>query len=519
MLEGILWGEDQLPPKAATEHFLVVGASGSGKTILINRLLFSLFQNWNSQINSNFRAVIYDPKQEVIPIIMGMIEERNFRLLLPDIPIEPTKDRVRILHPFDSRSSAWDMATDIDGPISARQVASLLIPKNKHSGDNSFFDDAIQDLLTGVMLTFINCVPNSGSWTFRDVVLAMLYEPYLRFILSLDKTRNGKPFPIVSRLVNSYLDGDPRTTANIRASINTRLSVYEPIAAVWEMARNEGKIFSIKKWIDTDEILIIGNDESARIALDSINQVLFKRLTEIVLNKKEISEEYRKSGQDLTWFFLDEVREAGLLDGLSRLLTKGRSKGVSVVLGFQDIEGLQDVYGEQVTGEITGQCQNVAVLQISNPTTSEWATNLFGKFLMQTTSSSRDRDQEGRTTLGKNFSEDDRPLVYSGDFIYLPETSPENGLTGYFRSKYRDRDKDGLRVELDWEANIKPYLPTKNKASNFEARPISQHYLHPWTREDWKRLGFSGEPPSWQAGSVSNNNPRPPDPQRPALRL
>lgn len=52
--------------------------------------------------------------------------------------------------------------------------------------------------------------------------------------------------------------------------------------------------------------------------------------------------------------FLDELRDLGRLDALNRLLLKGRSKNVSVVLGFQDIEGLREVYGDKVANEIVG---------------------------------------------------------------------------------------------------------------------------------------------------------------------
>ena len=65
--------------------------------------------------------------------------------------------------------------------------------------------------------------------------------------------------------------------------------------------------------------------------------------------------------------FLDDVREAGKLDGLSRLLNQGRTKGACVVLGFQDSDGMRDVYGEYVANELVGQCANKAILRVENP--------------------------------------------------------------------------------------------------------------------------------------------------------
>ncbi|MFX8836738.1 type IV secretion system DNA-binding domain-containing protein, partial [Acinetobacter baumannii] len=79
----------------------------------------------------------------------------------------------------------------------------------------------------------------------------------------------------------------------------------------------------------------------------------------MILAREEQPTTAKDSGMQQAWFFLDEVREAGELDGLSRLMTKGRSKGACVVLGFQDIDGMRDVYGDQVANEICAQCNNI----------------------------------------------------------------------------------------------------------------------------------------------------------------
>jgi len=75
-------------------------------------------------------------------------------------------------------------------------------------------------------------------------------------------------------------------------------------------------------------ILVLGNDEDNRAAIDTINQLIFKRLSELMLAQPEVNPGDSKS----TWFLLDEVRQAGKLEGLSALMTKGRSKGAAVLL-------------------------------------------------------------------------------------------------------------------------------------------------------------------------------------------
>lgn len=511
MTQYLRWGRQEVNPKYGTEHFLVVGASGSGKTTLINMMLRSLLTS-----PRRLRAMVYDPKQEVLPYLYGMVNS----------------ERVRVLHPFDSRSCAWSLADDIDGPISARQFATLLVPEGRDtSGSESFFVSAVRDLLTGVILAFVNCVPNPKAWTFRDVILTMLYEPYLRFILEMGRTRTGDPFPMTARLMDSYLGVDPersdaRTAGNIRASINTKLSIYEPVAAVWHLAELSGKTFSLTQWAREGcrDVLVLGNDEASRAAIDAINQAIFKRTTELLLAGRETNSQEKETGENQTWMFLDEVREAGQLDGLSRLLTKGRSKGVCLVLGFQDIDGMREAYGEEIANEICGQCSNIAILKLNSPTTAQWASDLFGRRLTEAQSRSRGMSSEGTLQMGRESGEDERPWVYTSDLLYLPSTSPRSGLQGYFRSPNVDPLTQKLRVGLEWQKDIQPHLPqvhpevAAGRRSGYAAllpRPVSEHYLKPWDADDWKRLGFRGPIPHWQTEvTLTEQKRQPPPPSR-----
>ena len=493
------WGIDLLPPIYAEEHFLVAGTTRSGKSVLINMLMKSCLEG-----GSQSRALIYDPKQEILPVLYNLVSP---------------SDRIKVLHPFDLRGCAWDLSADIDGPVSARQFATILIPETTTGGSSadSFFDDAVRDLLTGVLLAFINCAPTDKAWTFRDVILTMLYRPYMEYVLSFDRTREDKPFPIASRLRQSYLNGDQRTNNNIRASINAKLSIFEPIAAVWHCAqKRQNQTFSLEKWLSDDchDVLVLGNDESSRAALDAINQAIFKRMTELLLARRELTRSEKEEGENLTWFFLDEVREAGPLDGLSRLLTKGGSKGACVVLGFQDIDGLRATYGEEVANEICGQCSSIAILKLSSPTTAQWACEVFGRHLTEGIGSSRQTNAEG-VSRTNSVSEEERSFLYSADFLHLPKTSVENGLTGFFKGSYREVE-EGFKEHLSWEDYIAHYRPqphpnaqakVNRQYSNYWPRPVEQHYLEPWNQKDWDRLGFKDAFISLENEKFSQNTP------------
>ena len=175
--------------------------------------------------------------------------------------------------------------------------------------------------------------------------------------------------PETQDLVALYFD-EERTGKNVMATIAAKMAPYEFVAAAWSQASEK---ISLTEWLNDEFILVLGNDEEHRAALNAINRVLFKRLTELILAQSE-------SDTRRTWIFLDEAREAGDLEGLGRLMTTGRSKGACVVLGFQDIDGFRDAYGEKAANEIAGIPSNKAILGLSSPETAEWASSLFGEY-------------------------------------------------------------------------------------------------------------------------------------------
>lgn len=480
----IRWGPASLPRAKGTEHFLLVGASGSGKTTLLKMMLKSVFEP-----DRHFNGLVYDPKQELLPSLFGLRDDTAEM-------IEKGTSSVRVLNPFDKRCCAWDLSRDIDNPVSARQLATILVPDSKSgAAGEQFFTNAVRDILTTVILVFINCAREDCRWTFRDLLLGVLYRPYLNTLLAQTVTRKGAPFPIAYRTHQTYIGcGDPRTLDNILATISARLSVFEPIAASWHQAAKKGDdfTFSLTDWKDGrySDVLVLGNDESGRASIDPINQAIFRRAVELLLSKSETTSEDKRTGENQTWFFLDEVREAGKLEGLGSLLTKGRSKGACVVLAFQDIEGLRDVYGAEVANEICGQCNNAIVLRLNSPTTASWASELFGRRI----GLARSAGFSG-ISHEAGFQEQERPFYHTSDFTYLPTSGVRNGFSGYLKNPETNPDEVDARWNLTI-GDVEAALPTGPQSESpahlpFAPKDLSSLYLEPWCLEDWDRLGFS----------------------------
>ena len=81
-------------------------------------------------------------------------------------------------------------------------------------------------------------------------------------------------------------------------------------------------------------ILILGNSEVSRTPMQILNRCMFKRACDITLDEKD-------SRDRRNWFAIDELSDAGRLDGLVSLAKKGRSKGACLAVALQSVAGLQ----------------------------------------------------------------------------------------------------------------------------------------------------------------------------------
>jgi hypothetical protein len=66
----VTWGDVRLPQEAETSHFLAVGTTGSGKSLTLGKLMRQALSS--ARPGSDIRALIYDPKQELMSFLAGL---------------------------------------------------------------------------------------------------------------------------------------------------------------------------------------------------------------------------------------------------------------------------------------------------------------------------------------------------------------------------------------------------------------------------------------------------------------
>ena len=385
------WGGVQLPESLSIGHFLLVGSPGSGKTVSLRLLMQSILPQICS--GSDMRALIYDAKQDIYQILKGQ------NITCPIIT----------LNPLDKNGAAWDIAKDITCQATALQVAQNFIPDESHS-ENAFFIKAARDLLAAVIIALHLSKPM--SWSLAEVFTTLSDSNKTKELLeSISETKY---------ISNDYFSRDPKTLSNIQQTITAHLAMLRPVAGAWEHADQR---ISLTEWVNQESILILANDEALRGPLDALNAVIVQRLTQLVLAQSETK--HRR-----TWFFLDELKEAGKLNCLASLMTKGRSKGARCLIAFQTIEGLRSVYGNDVTLEIANLCSNKAFLRTDSAETAKWAVDSLGQ--AEWTEWNR-ADQYNLNGNSHSYSEQiaKRETVLASELLNIPLATSQRFI-GYF---------------------------------------------------------------------------------------
>ena len=462
-------------------HFLVAGVPGTGKTIAFRALCESVFNpGLRRVLGGSDRAIVYDPKQEYAPIL--------------DLMAVPS-DEIAILNPFDRRCHFWNLANDYTDPASAAQLAKSIIPVRENLSQ-PFFAKASAAILAAVISDHIRT--NPGRWDLADIIQDCLSEDSVR-----ERLRSADRNPYNRAALTSMARGD--TSASVLAELSTAVSDFLPIASRWRKAKQEGRSLSISQFLNLKSgLIVLGANRQYSESLSCINRLFLKRFSELSLDNPDNS---LWNGENRIWLLLDELKELGKVQNLAELISKGRGMGICAVLGFQDISGLKEAFGEHSAKEITACCHHKLFLKLGGES-AEWAsksigqtevldvtvairsgTSLsFGSSSGNSSSTSngytgtvRSWQEQSGTSFSATLSSDVtvsrqskvKEAVLASEISGLPTFGEAKGMTGFI-CEYSEQQKGSVVRRFSIPQNNFEFLDKKSDIAGFE----------PWTQGD-----------------------------------
>lgn len=444
------------------KSIVLVGSPGSGKTVQILLLMKTVMPRIMEE-GSQVRAVVYDSKTDITSKIAAM-------------GVSP--DRIKIMNPLDARSYAWDICRDVVSPSEAQDLASALIPLPRGS-KQPYFPEAAQRILRGLIEVFQQHCPE--HWELRDLILATKTVERLAFLLASTTATEG--------LLEHF---EPANTfSSVRSTLSKELDKLSTAASSWHKSRGEGRALSLSNWLNEQSVIILGNSPKEKAPISVLNNVLLSFLSKQVLSRPGDRPEHN-------FFFLDEFRELGKIDSMSDLAGLGRSKGSCLVLGFQDIFGVDEVYGKEKSREIIGNCSNIGILHINStePDTQKWASEVLGQheFLETQNSESENFGPQNSHSESKTHMIKSEPVWLPAQFSSdIPKVSLEDGCQGVFRinSQFYQSNIQGKHLFTDEGT----YNRVPDEHSDFPNEvPLDPRHtrLTDWDESDFSRLGIAG---------------------------
>lgn len=204
--DALRWGNDLLPERAATQHFLVVGTTGSGKSLLQRLLMRGALRRIT--LGRDHRALVYDAKGDTAAYL------RRVGVMCPVYSLNP------FASPRESSTAvAWDIGKDITSPARSLNLSAALIPSE--SGDaNKYFTDAARLVLDGVVTSFMRHA--GDAWTLADLVYATTSRQRIEQVLCRDD--------VGTEVLTNFL-GDDRTGYAVVSTVASKMRYYATVAA------------------------------------------------------------------------------------------------------------------------------------------------------------------------------------------------------------------------------------------------------------------------------------------------
>lgn len=283
-------------------HFLVTGSVGSGKTQIILSLVLQA-------IGRGDRLVVYDNKGDYT------------RLLT----------KITLLAPWDARSGVWDIAKDCSNRQDVIELAARLVPE----GQDPVWHQAARQILAALIMKLQQGQP--GEWTWRDLYREACAP--MEDLLAAVAAYKGE--------ARHILEMPGKTAQSVLINLGASLGLVADLAAAWDANNPASEKFSFSRWLQDEDspqrvVVLQGSGRYAALARAYIQSAL------ALMSGRINSPEFAESRERRLWFVLDEFAQLGALKEFAPLLEIGRSKGVRVVLGAQDISQIKDLYGEHV---------------------------------------------------------------------------------------------------------------------------------------------------------------------------
>ena len=373
-----------------TEHTLIVGTTGCGKTNAMNELLVQIRANRG-------KAVIVDTT--------GAFVERFYN---------PRTDT--LLNPLDERSKPWNLWLECEKDYLFDNFAECVIHQ---VGNDPFWATAARTVLT----TAAQVLKRQKNYDIQELLRLTIHGslkevfPYFKNTAAasmMDPEAEKTALSIRATLAASiksfaYLIAQTKTDSKDKTDIlNSDTDVCtDPLA-----------FFSIRDLVQSPNqrgFLFLNATPEQRSTLAPLITAWLSLATKALMGRRD----YEK-----LWFFVDELASLNKLPDLPKALAEVRKYGGSFVLGLQTLSQIDEIYGQNTSRIITGLTSTKLIFRTPDSYTAKRMSEFLGEQeIMESQESISFGAHQMRDGVSLSDQKRKQPLVNYTEIMQLPNLS------------------------------------------------------------------------------------------------
>ncbi len=328
LASDLVLGGVPLAKETETQHILIHGSPGCGKTVCMNQLL--------EQIRAKGqKAIVYDIKGTFVPAYY-----------------RPDKDI--ILNPLDERSPSWNLWNECRTLTDYDFLAASIVPEKANQID-PFWSKAARLVLSNMAQEFAND-PSINMRSFLPILFST-------------------PLKQIANLLKSTMAEHMVKQESERMAYSVMATLASDCASLLYL-KDDGRAdsFSIRDWIKSNDdswLFVNSNLKDSH----SVKPIISFWLNMAIQHLLSLNEDRTRR----LWFFFDEFARLQRLPSLETLLSMGRGYGACFVGAVQDINQLRDIYGDKGADSLVGSFGTKIFFASNSAKSSDWAANELSK--------------------------------------------------------------------------------------------------------------------------------------------
>ncbi len=434
-------------------HCLMIGASGVGKTA------FFLYPNLEYACASGMSFLTTDTKGDLFRNYGAIAHDHyGYHVAVIDLRNPTRSDGNNLLHLVNTYMDKYcadnhNLAAKAKAEKYAKIIAKTLINANDESfGQNQFFYDAAEGLLTAVILLVAEYLPPTevdGKMVDSRHIISVfkLVQDLMapgrggksQFQLLMDKL---PPNHKARWFAGAALNSAEQAMASVLSTILSRLNSF--LDSEMEQILCFDTAIDAEKFCNEKSALFIILPEEDLTKYFMVSLMIQQLYREILA----VADENGGKLKNRVMFFCDELGTLPAIQSLELIFSASRSRRLTMIPIIQSLSQLEKNYGKEGAEIIVDNCQDTIFGGFApNSQTAEVLSKALGSRTVMSGSVSR-----GKNDPSQSLQMMERPLMTSDELKSLSKGSFVVMKTGTHPIRTR------LRLFLDWGITFgKPY--------------------------------------------------------------